>query len=431
MCHKRKPFFYSAPLRGGTVRLRTLQECIMQTRMKKTAVAVVATWVTLVSGTAMLLAGCGGGESVATKAQAQKSGGDSNGLLKVVRMCDLSGCYIAWRVVDSDGDGVSDADELVAGSNPHDAASVPSLKLVATLVGKSTLPSFEAGRGAFAVYPEALQAQLVKMYPEYAAQGAVAQAMAFPLNPGRGDALSRVGISADLLKTHGIDSERDGFTVGLDLGQKTESGVPGRMVGGVDVRLISAEDDPVPLGKNHGAVVKNEQFADGASRLTYEDGFSRTRQSDGTIVWRNEENKVTKVYPGQSGSNTYVNPDADGGASSVLPVPPEKSDQVIRLRGAAERTIDGWELPDLNNVEVLDRKSLIMLVDDQYPLLSATIMDVPRITKAQPEVRPDLPHPEVPAGTSPTGPGGQSGGGRSGTTGGTGGCVTTSGYCTN
>ncbi len=403
----------------------------MQTRMRKAAVAVAAAWAALAMGSAMLLAGCGGGESVATAAQAQKLDGDSDGLLKVVRMCDLSGCYIAWRVVDSDGDGVSDADELVAGSNPHDAASVPSLKLVATLAGKSTLPSFEAGRGAFAVYPEALQAQLVKMYPEYAAQGAVAQAMAFPLNPGRGDALSRVGISADLLKKHGIDSERDGFTVGLDLGQKTESGIPGRMVGGIDVRLISAEDDLVPLGKTHGAVVKQEQFADGASRFTYEDGFSRTKQSDGTIVWRNEENKVTKVYPGQSGSNTYVNPDADSGGSSVLPMPPEKSDQVIRLRGAAERTIDGWELPDLTNVEVQDRKPLIMLVDDQYPLLSATVVDMPRITQAQPEVRPDLPHPEVPAGASPSGAGGQSGGGGTGTTGGTGGCVTIGGYCTN
>jgi hypothetical protein len=430
MCHKRQPLFYSAPLRGGMVRPPTLLECIMQARMKKTAVAVAAAWAALAMGSAMLLAGCGGGETVATAAQAQKSDGDSDGLLKVVRMCDLSGCYIAWRVVDSDGDGVSDADELVAGSNPHDAASVPSLKLVATLAGKSTLPSFEAGRGAFAVYPEALQAQLVKMYPEYAAQGAVAQAMAFPLNPGRGDALSRVGISADLLKKHGIDSERDGFTVGLDLGQKTESGVPGRMVGGVDVRLISAEDDPVPLGSGHGAVVKIE-FAGGIEKKTYEDGFSRTKSPDGTIVWRNEENKVTKVYPGQSGSNTYVNPDADGGASSVLPVPPEKSDQVIRLRGAAQRTIDGWELPDLTNVEVQDRKPLVMLVDDQYPLLSATLVDIPHITQAQPEVRPDLPHPEVPAGASPTGSGGQSGGGGSGTTGGTGGCVATSGYCTN
>ena len=115
----------------------------MQARMTKTAVAFAAAWAALAMGSAMLLAGCGGGEPVATAAQAQKSDGDGDGLLKVVRMCDLSGCYIAWRVVDSDGDGVSDADELVAGSNPHDAASVPSLKLVATLAGKSTLPSFK------------------------------------------------------------------------------------------------------------------------------------------------------------------------------------------------------------------------------------------------------------------------------------------------
>ena len=33
--------------------------------------------------------------------------------LRNARICDPTGCYFAWNVVDSDGDGVVDADELI------------------------------------------------------------------------------------------------------------------------------------------------------------------------------------------------------------------------------------------------------------------------------------------------------------------------------
>jgi hypothetical protein len=70
-----------------------------------------------------------------------------------VILCDATGCYVAWRVVDSDRDGVSDADEIMSGTDPHDPASRPGLVHLAELGFEHRLPSFEAGLGAFVALP--------------------------------------------------------------------------------------------------------------------------------------------------------------------------------------------------------------------------------------------------------------------------------------
>ena len=314
--------------------------------------------------------------------------------LRSARICDPSGCYLAWSVVDSDHDGVCDADELMAGTDPYDPLSKPSLKVVAEIAGATVLPSFEAGRGAFVVNPEKMQAQLQEFYKE---KGLLEQMAAFPLGHDRGDSLSRVGISADLLEKHGIDAAQDGFTIGLE--HPTDSGLPARRVGGIDMRLISAEDDPVPLPKGRKEVDKQPLPGGGEAKL-YDDGFTRVEQRDGTIVWRNNADEITKVYPK---GGKYTNPDADSGSTEPTA---EQKEAFIRLSGAAVRTIDGWEQPDISDAKITDPhpRTLIMLVDPLLVDSPAMLLDVPRVTSAQPEVRSDLPHPEVPAGGQPPKP---------------------------
>src|SRR5687768_12683244 len=67
--------------------------------------------------------------------------------LRHIRICDTSACYYAWNVVDSDGDGVCDADETSVGSDPHDPDSRPPLSVVVALIGQGLLPTYEFGVG--------------------------------------------------------------------------------------------------------------------------------------------------------------------------------------------------------------------------------------------------------------------------------------------
>jgi hypothetical protein len=358
--------------------------------MKETSKTVLAL------AAAALLAACGGGEAgVGDAVQAKSDANELEAKLVSARLCDISGCYLAWNVVDSDKDGVCDADELMAGTDPHDPLSKPSLRVVAELGGKSRLPSFEYGSGAFAVYPEKMQMALQEYYK---AKGVLEQAAAFPLAHERGDSLKRAGISAELLKEKGLDPLSDGFTIGLDR-PAADSGMPGRRVAGIEVRLISEDPTPLKPVNDHGGAKMVEGFPDGASRVTYNDGFTRTNQSDGTVVWRNEEGKVTKVYPG---GGSYVNPDADGGGSTEPTDEQKKAFE--RVRGAAILTVDNWEQPEISDEKVQDPRALIMLVDPLIADMTGMVFDAPRVTTAQPEGVPDMPRPTIPAGGVPGGP---------------------------
>jgi hypothetical protein len=152
----------------------------------------------------------------------------------LLRLCDASGCYIAWRVVDSDHDGVSDADELVAGTDPYDANSRPPMDVIARLGEEHRLPSFEAGLGTFQLFPTEIVEMLSQAHPDLLA--------AFPMNE-RKDALTRLGISSEQMAAAGVDPARSGLTVGLDRPASGQVGeFPGRRLGSMDVRLISNGD---------------------------------------------------------------------------------------------------------------------------------------------------------------------------------------------
>lgn len=351
-----------------------------------------APWLALALGAGMLLGACGGGGSgtqAGNDTAMQQLRSEALGELQtlaVARLCDPTGCYMAWRVVDSDGDGVCDADELVAGTDPHDPLSKPSLRVVAELGGKSTLPSFEAGLGVFAVYPEQMQAMLQEYYKGYG-KDVLDQLTAFPLHHERGDALTRAGISAELLASHGIDPNRDGFTIGLD--RPTDSKLPGRRVGGIEMRLVSAD------GADGGTTPKPEE-----DELTPLPKLPPAKDMD-------ELTPLTKIPPkpkkAQGGDFVmepwYVNPDADTGSTEPTA---EQMKAFERLRGATIRTVENAGLPDLSDGKVVaaaaSRRTLIMLVD---PLIvdAPSMVLSPRYGTAQPEtVRDDLPQPGLPAG---------------------------------
>ena len=163
---------------------------------------------------------------------------------------------------------------------------------------------------------------------------------AFPLTAGQPDGLTRLGISSELLKEHGIDANKQGLTIGMDVGAKGKG--PEKKVGGIDMSLISAgeDDDLAPITPlPHGGIVKDETI-DGDRFITYADGYLRGEFSDGSFIEKDKNG--TTIYAGTI--MKYTNPDADTG--STVPTP-EQEKNVLRLRGAVIRTIDGWSVPEL------------------------------------------------------------------------------------
>lgn len=312
---------------------------------------------------------------------------DSKYKLEQVRLCDTSACYVAWNVVDSDHDGVADADELMAGTNPFDPQSRPALPLLVELAEKYALPSFEAGLATFFVFPPELQAAIEK------STNVKGLLSAFPLAVDQPDGLARFGISADLLKEHGIDANTQGLTIGLELGGKDKG--PDIKVGGMDMSLVSAgDDDPVPLPTlPHGGIVKDETI-DGDRFITYADGYLRGEFSDGSFIEKDKDGKT--IYDGTI--MKYVNPDADTGSTAPTP---EQEKNLLRLRGAAIRTVEGWSAPKLDGAKPDDPRRTLILVDPDYLGDAALVFDLNAVTTAQPETRPDLPSPGVPAGSGP------------------------------
>jgi hypothetical protein len=291
--------------------------------------------------------------------------------LRHVRVCDLSACYYAWNVVDSDDDGYSDADEIVAGSDPYDAKSHPPLSLIVDLIGAQLLPTFEFGVGKVIVNPAELQAEL-----EARGGGQDSPLAAFPLGQ-RKDALTRLGLDTDLLAAHGYEPEFDGLTL---VRGNDDNGAPVRRVGGVDARLISAGDENTDPQIND--VVDFINHDDGATTLILDNGDSIYMGVDGHGIRMDKNGKVLDDW--------YANPDADTGSGE----PTEEDIKAWeRIRNATVRTIAGWSGVEVDPGTLRDPNETIILIDPDYPDESGQVSDPPQIDKAQPEFHPDLPNP--------------------------------------
>jgi len=458
---------------------------------RRRALALAATTLlvaTLVAGSGPASAGPGGGKDQRARETEQ------------LRICDPTGCYVAWRVVDSDHDGVSDADELVAGTDPHDARSRPGLQVVAELGADRKLPTFEAGRGAFVLFPPEIVEMLSTARPDLLG--------AFPMF-ARKDSATRLGISADQMAAAGVDPARTGMTIGLDRPAK-DGGRPGRRVAGIDAGLISAGTTP-PVGTvPHGGVVSSSRTWDGRTVNQNADGSkdtwrdkgggdysvqhenadgsegdstdihsSTSKDGDTTIFQEDREVtnadgdlvsttsseshlfdsgavstiKVVTEYvrdgdgnvtgtvvtttvgyvsaDGEYGSEAktveecdasggnctevdyefedsdtvdpeeHVDPDADTSGGGIVTF--EMVDGVLRTRGAAVTVVQHWEAPGHDAEDPLRRGTYILVDSEQA--LTYTILEAPRVTEAQPEIRSDLPNP-LEAAPPPTGGGG-------------------------
>ncbi len=298
--------------------------------------------------------------------------------LRHIRICDVSACYYAWNVVDSDGDGYNDADEVVAGTDPYDSNSRPGLSLIVDMIGAQLLPTFEFGVGKIVVNPAELQAGL-----EAHGGGTESPLAAFPLGE-RKDALTRMGLDSELLAEHGFDPEFDGLT--LVLQNNADSGLPERRVGGVDMRLISAgggegEDLDGPI------VVEIYNYDDGATGYLLDNGEFLYDGADGHGLRQDKDGKIIDQW--------YVNPDADTGSGE----PTEEDIKAWeRIRNATVRTVAGWTAIEVDPETLRDPNETIMLVDPDYPDMKSDISNPPQIDKAQPEVHPGLPNPLVSGG---------------------------------
>jgi len=308
-------------------------------------------------------------------------------------ICDPSGCYLAWNVIDSDEDGVCDADELMAGTNPHDPLSLPQLIIVAELGGKRLLPSFEAGRGAFFIYPVELQEKIQAskndpLSPIYTAlEKANSLTVAFPLGMERADTLSRLGISTELLKQHNIDVNTDGFTLGFDMGTNNDTYEP--MIGGMRLSWYSDDDwqELTPLYPNSMLPAERIVFDKDKTITELKGDFTMTEyKKDRSGEIKDSDGKVLVKW--------YVDPNADSGQS--LPTL-EKEKAILRARGAAIHTLENWHAPGPGDIIPTDEYPTLILVDPDYLDVTAIVLDAPRVTTAQPEVRPDLPNPGEPA----------------------------------
>lgn len=238
--------------------------------------------------------------SAATSAAAV---GERSEKYSTLRLCDPTACYIVWSVVDSDHDGVCDADELWAGTDPYDPASRPGLTLLAELLIDRKLPSFEHGLASLVVFP----VEIMKAREELG----IDLLGAFPMHE-RGDALTRMGISGDQLSKFGLSSE-GGFALGLD-GLGSSDAPSGVRVSGIEVSLISAGAKSPLSHVFKGGRVSTEENWQGETVRTYGDGSTETvnsfaggaiikiRDGDGNNVGRIEKSG----YSVKEGTSEFV-----------------------------------------------------------------------------------------------------------------------------
>ncbi|RUL94662.1 MULTISPECIES: thrombospondin type 3 repeat-containing protein [Micromonospora] len=189
--------------------------------------------------------------------------------LSYARLCDPTGCYLSWRVVDSDADGVSDADEVAAGTDPHDPHSTPSLQVVVEVASVNKLPSFSYGRGSFIAFPE----EILKL-KETTTNLPTLGVFALPV---RKDAYTRLGIDLKRFDELKLSVQRDGVAIGRGrISQSVGDPLRGSLLTPFDSHFV--EYQPGVTGQSpvaHGGIVKTEKggwFDDFDYQLHYADG---------------------------------------------------------------------------------------------------------------------------------------------------------------
>jgi hypothetical protein len=140
-------------------------------------------------------------------------------------------------------------------------------------------------------------------------------------------------------------------------------------------------------------VPEGKDLGNGDKVWIYPNGDKIFVFKDGGLTHTDADNNPTHVCP------PMVDPDADSGASEPTA---EQKQAWERLRGATGHIVEGWTTPELSGDLPKDKKPLVILTDPDYAGLAAVmVLAPPLLTSAQPEMRPDLPHPDLPAGSTP------------------------------
>jgi hypothetical protein len=140
--------------------------------------------------------------------------------------------------LDTDQDGVSDADEIAAGTDPRDARRTPSANQIVKVIAEGRLPSFSKGFSEMVVLPT---------------KGPHGKdLLPASISVDRPSTLESLGISQESLSRHGI-KQNDGFSIlnafpGM---QRQGSGSnpiakPPLLIGRINMALYSAEPTPAP-----------------------------------------------------------------------------------------------------------------------------------------------------------------------------------------
>lgn len=168
-----------------------------------------------------------------------------------VRYAPLSGSEM---LLDSDGDGYSDADERATGTDPYDPGSHPGVPELVATIAHGELPSFERQFTEVLVLPE--KAPDGTMLGGATTLASLTEALG-ALAPSRKDAMSRLGISGDLLSQFGVTGAD---VVSMVAGPPTKSGTQtfDVRVGGIAIGLISADS---------GTGVWRQKNEDGSTRV--------------------------------------------------------------------------------------------------------------------------------------------------------------------
>ncbi len=212
--------------------------------------------------------------------------------------CDPTGCLLASPALkDSDRDGVSDADEIAAGTDPYNPLSRPSLKELIDLASVNELPSFAMTLGQFMVFPD--PAVLMKDYEKPMAkelQGAFD-------SKSRESSLAKLGIKPDLVGP--ISGAGDILSIVNPNPTAKGSRPPGAQANYMDL----VANQTIPKGQQQiGDLTVNHYWTlDDNGKLLSADSYAITK--DGDLAWE-------KHCPGGKDCETtgdgYVNPDDTG-----------------------------------------------------------------------------------------------------------------------